>query len=253
MESPVDSAVQLLCASDHAVALTGAGISTDSGIPDFRSPGGLWSTFPAAFGDYHTFVTHPEQFLELGKTLLPLLLSAVPNEGHKALKRLEDLNILQVIITQNIDGLHQMAGSRKVIEIHGTHKTATCLQCKRAFTLTELLPLSNSSYVCPDCSGIIKPDVVMFGEPLSEEAFQQAAALTQKADLMIVAGSSLEVVPASHLVVLASHNKIPLIIINNTPTALDSLADVILRERISECLPHLAALVKKEVTLCESR
>ncbi|MGC1120093.1 MAG: Sir2 family NAD-dependent protein deacetylase [Candidatus Methanofastidiosia archaeon] len=253
MESPVDSAVQLICASDHAVALTGAGISTDSGIPDFRSPGGLWSTFPATFGDYHTFVTHPNQFLELGRTLLPPLLSAVPNEGHKALKRLEDLNILQGIITQNIDGLHQMGGSRKVIEIHGTYKTATCLQCRRAFTLAELLPLSSSSLVCPHCSGIIKPDVVMVGESLPEESFSHAVALTQQADLMIVAGSSLEVVPASHLVVLASRNKIPLIILNNTATTLDRLADIILRERISVCLPHLVTLVRKEVIPCESR
>ncbi|MBU7015782.1 MAG: NAD-dependent protein deacylase [Theionarchaea archaeon] len=253
MESPVDSAVRLLSASDYAVALTGAGISTDSGIPDFRSPGGLWNTFPAIFGDYHSFLTNPEQVLELGRVLLPLLFSAVPNEGHKAMKKLEDLDILQAIITQNIDGLHQMAGSKTVVEIHGTYKTATCLGCKRAFTLPELLPLSSSSLICPDCLGIVKPDVVMFGEPLPEEAFSQAVALTEQADLMIVAGSSLEVIPASHLVTMASRNKVPLIFINKSQTALDKLADIILRETISECLPHLVALVRKEVIPCESQ
>lgn len=245
MES-LDQAVQLIKKSSSVVALTGAGISTDSGIPDFRSPTGLWSKYPVEFGDYRYFKKHPEQFLKMGKELLPLLLNAQPNKGHKALKDLEDMGKLQVVITQNIDGLHQMAGSKTVIEIHGTYKTATCLQCNRKFNLSEVLSLFNTSFLCPDCAGIVKPDVVMFGEKLPKKAFSKAVDVAQKADVMLVAGSRLEVYPASHLVLVTKSNNGSILIINDTETALDNVADIIVRGNLSACLPQIINRLKEE-------
>jgi NAD-dependent deacetylase len=245
MES-VDLAVELIKTSSSVIALTGAGISTDSGIPDFRSPGGIWSKYPVKFGDYDYFLNHPEHIFTLGKELLPVLLQAKPNRGHMAFKDLEDMGKLKAVITQNVDGLHQMAGSQKVIEIHGTYKTATCTGCSRTFTVDELLSLMQGLPLCPECSSIIKPDVVMFGESLPREAFLEAKTLSEEADLMIVAGSRLEVYPASHLVLVTKGHKGSIIIMNNTKTALDNVADVIIRGELSSCLPQIMEKLKKE-------
>ncbi|KYK31457.1 MAG: NAD-dependent deacylase [Theionarchaea archaeon] len=244
---PIDLVVQFIRRSSSAIALTGAGISTDSGIPDFRSPNGLWSKYPITFGEYKYFEKHPEQFLELGKELLPVLLSAEPNKGHNALKELEEMGYVKAVVTQNIDGLHQMAGSKKVIEIHGTYKTATCTKCSKKFTLDEMLSLLGQIPQCPDCSGIVKPDVVMFGEQLPYEAFLEAKYLSQDADVMIVAGSSLEVYPASHLVLITKGNGGRVIIMNDTKTALDKVADVVIRENLSVCLPYIVENLKEEL------
>lgn len=245
MES-VDLAVELIKTSPSVIALTGAGISTDSGIPDFRSPGGIWSKYPAKFGDYNYFLSHPEHMVALGRELLPLLLQAKPNRGHTALKDLEDMGKLKAVITQNVDGLHQMAGSQNVIEIHGTYKTATCTGCSRSFTVDELLSLMHGLPLCPECSSVIKPDVIMFGEPLPRKAFLEAKTLSEKADLMIVAGSRLEVYPASNLVLVTKGHKGNIIIINNTKTALDKVADVIIRGELSSCLPQVVEKLKEE-------
>lgn len=247
--NPVDLAVQLIKESSSTVALTGAGISTDSGIPDFRSPDGIWSRYPVTLGEYQHFMKSPEKFLALGKELLPTLMNAKPNKGHKALKELEDMGKLKAVITQNIDGLHQMAGSEKVIEIHGTYKTATCTNCSKKFTVAEILDLSKGIPLCPDCSGIVKPDVVMFGEALPKKAFQEAKKLSEEADLMIVVGSSLEVYPASHLVLVTKANNGCIIIINDEKTGLDRVADVTIRENISVCLPQITEKLKEEEVL----
>lgn len=244
MES-IDLAVQVIRRSSSAIALTGAGISTDSGIPDFRSPDGLWSKYPITFGEYHYFEKHPEQFLKLGKELLPVLLQAQPNKGHNALKELEDMGYIKAVITQNIDGLHQMAGSKKVIEIHGTYKTATCTQCGKKYTIDQILSLLENLPLCSDCSSIIKPDVVMFGEQLPYEAFLEAKYLSQDADVMIVAGSSLEVYPASHLVLVTKGNGGRIIILNDTETAFDHIADVVVRKNLSVSLPYIVTTLKE--------
>ena len=245
MESTLDMAVHFMRESSSLVALTGAGISTDSGIPDFRSPGGIWSTYPAVLGDYRYFEKHPEEFLKLGRELLPVLLGAQPNKGHNALKELEDMGYLKAVITQNIDGLHQAAGSRTVIEIHGTYKTATCTKCGKKFSIEEVISFLPRMPLCPDCSNIIKPDVVMFGESLPREAFLKARTLAETADVMLVAGSSLEVYPASHLVLVTKSNHGRIIIVNDTKTALDKVADLQLRENLSVCLPHIVEKLKE--------
>jgi NAD-dependent deacetylase len=248
MESVIDRAVEFIQESSALVALTGAGISTDSGIPDFRSPTGIWSKYSTELGNYRYFEKNPELFFKMAKELLPSLLSAVPNKGHIALKDLEGTGTLKAIITQNIDGLHQEAGSERVIEIHGTYKTATCLQCSRKFRFDEILPLFETVPVCPDCSGIIKPDVIMFGEKLPREAFLEAVRLAEEADLMIVAGSRLEVYPASHLVLVTKKRGGRIIIINDTRTALDNVADILLREPLSVCLPEIVNRLKEVMT-----
>jgi NAD-dependent deacetylase len=250
MKSTIDAVIDLMKGSSSMVVLTGAGISTDSGIPDFRSPQGLWNTVPSAMGPLSYFRDHPEGLIELGMALLPILQSAVPNRGHIALKELEEMGYLKGIITQNIDGLHQLAGSKTVIEIHGTYKTATCLDCGKPFTIDEVLSLLIDSpfpsLTCPACSGLVKPDVVMFGEHLPQHAFSQAKTLAQRADVMMVAGSSLEVYPASHLVLMIKNHGGRVIILNDTTTALDRIADVIMREQLSVSLPQLVERVKKE-------
>jgi NAD-dependent deacetylase len=243
---PIDMAVRLIKESSSLVALTGAGISTDSGIPDFRSPDGIWNKYPVLLGDYRTFQNHPEKFLELGRELLPVLMSALPNKGHTALRDLENMGLIKAVITQNIDGLHQAAGSQKVIEIHGTYKTATCTRCHRKFSLDEMLSLLKDIPLCPDCSSIVKPDVVMFGEQLPREAFLEAKRLAEEADVMIVAGSSLEVYPASHLVLVTKGNCGRIIIINDTKTALDRVADIVIRDNLSVQLPRIVAKCKEE-------
>lgn len=245
--NPLDQAVQLIQKSSSLVALTGAGISTDSGIPDFRSPRGIWSKYPVTYGEYNYFKEHPEQIYELGRELLPLLMSAQPNEGHKALKELEDMGTLKAVITQNVDGLHQKAGSRRVVEIHGTFKTATCLTCGKKRTIEELVPLLDVVPRCPECSGIIKPDVVFFGELLPEKAFSEAVDLAQKADVMIAAGTSLEVYPASHLVLIAK-KKGRVIIMNDEKTALDRVADVVVKDKLSACLPSVVKRLKEVIS-----
>ena len=250
MKSTIDAAINLMEGSSSMVVLTGAGISTESGIPDFRSPRGIWNTYPSAMGTLSTFRDHPENLIELGMTLLPLLQSAVPNKGHRSLKELEDMGYVKGIITQNIDGLHQLAGSRLVIEIHGTYKTATCLDCGKSYSIEQVLSLLTASeppsFTCPDCSGLIKPDVVMFGEQLPRQAFSQAMGLVQEADILMAAGSSLEVYPASHLVLLAKNHGGSVIIANDSTTALDRIADVIVRGPLSVSLPHLVERLKKE-------
>jgi NAD-dependent deacetylase len=226
------------------IALTGAGISTDSGIPDFRSPHGIWNKYPVLQGDVTSFMQNPDQFFELGKELYPKLKNAHPNKGHISLKKLEDMGHLQCIITQNIDGLHQKAGSKNVIELHGTYATSTCLTCGTQYDTDEFMPLSGMPR-CPHCSGIVKPDVIMFGESLPQKAFSKAVSLSQKADVMVVIGSSLQVTPASRLVFVTKQNNGKIIIINNTKTVLHSAADISIQKEISHVLPVIVSKLQE--------
>lgn len=245
MESSIDKAVACIRTSSTCIALTGAGISTDSGIPDFRSPNGIWNTNPELQTDLASFKMNPEKFFELGKKLYPALKNAHPNTGHETLKKMEDMGVLQYVITQNIDGLHQKAGSKNVIELHGTYRTSTCLTCGKKFDTDQFMPLSSIPR-CPQCSGIVKPDVIMFGESLPQKAFSKAVSLSQNADVMMVVGSRLQVYPASHLVVMTKHSNGHIIIINNTKTALDNTADIVLHEQISHCLPAIFSQLQEE-------
>ena len=204
MPPPVEQAIELLTTARHAIALTGAGISTPSGIPDFRSRGsGLWTEAdPLAVASIWAFHDQPEQFYRWIRPLMVKVLAARPNIAHATLALLEQRGLLKTVITQNIDSLHLKAGSRRVLEVHGHTRTASCLDCHHAVTSDSLWSSvldGVAPHPCPRCGGLLKPDVVLFGEPLPYEAISAAQHETLAADVMLIIGSSLEVMPVADL------------------------------------------------------
>ena len=188
----------LIQKSKKAVALTGAGISVESGIPDFRSKGGLWERFdPLEYATIRAFKKDPAKVWVMLKEMDRILVQARPNPAHFALAELEKRGLLLGVITQNVDNLHQTAGSVNVIEYHGNAHRFVCLHCKRSWP-RKVLNFKQTPLYC-SCGGLIKPDVVFFGEPIPEAAMRQANALVLAADLVLIIGSSLEVAPANML------------------------------------------------------
>lgn len=242
----IEQAVALFQRARHAVALTGAGVSTPSGIPDFRSPAsGLWDRVdPLEVASLSGFKRHPEAFYEWVQPLAYLALHAAPNPAHYALAHLEQYGPLHSVITQNVDTLHWRAGSRHVYEIHGNFRQATCLRCRRQFPGDDLVAqfrADGRAPRCPACGGILKPNVVLFGEELPMGVILGAESEARACDLMLVAGSSLEVAPAGDLPLVARRAGARLIIVNLTPTIMDRQADVVIHGDVAEVLPRLAA------------
>jgi len=238
-------AAELLAKSRHAVVLTGAGLSTPSGIPDFRSEGtGLWSRDePLEVASLSTFRTAPEQFFRWFHPLASQIFNAHPNAAHHVIAELEQKGRIQAVITQNIDMLHQKAGSQQVIEMHGTLRTLSCTQCYRQQGYQAYLPAFIESGViphCPACGAILKPDVILFGEQLPQKAWFEAQREARNCDLMVVVGSSLEVLPVAGLPMQAIDRGAHLIIINNSDTYLNVRADVVLREDVAAVLPAIS-------------
>jgi NAD-dependent deacetylase len=245
LTDPITAACSLLEKSQYAVALTGAGVSTPSGIPDFRSPhSGLWEKIdPMEVATLVAFRQRPEAFYRWIRPLANQIRTARPNPAHFALSQLEQLGIVQAIITQNIDGLHSQAGSTRVIEIHGHFRTATCLSCYRTTPSQSILDdLLGEVGVptCRQCGGTLKPDVILFGEQLPYAALQSAYWETRHCDLVLVAGSSLTVEPAASLPILAKEHGASMILINLQATPLDDLADVVIHDDVASVLPALA-------------
>jgi NAD-dependent deacetylase len=241
----VSALIDLVEAATRIVAFTGAGISTESGIPDYRGPGGVWERqAPPTIGD---FLENPETrraYWEGRRTRYPELAAAKPNAGHLALAALERTGRLSHVITQNIDGLHQAAGSTpaRVVELHGTAHRVRCLDCGTEWPATEIQPrLANGAgeLRCDICGGPLRAATVLFGEALPREALERAVAAARACDLMLVVGSSLIVKPAAQLPVLAKRSGARLAIVNRTPTPLDPLADL---HVIGEAGPVLSAL-----------
>jgi NAD-dependent deacetylase len=236
-------AVALLRDARCVVALSGAGISTPSGIPDFRSPGsGLWeSADPFVVASLSGFRRRPQAFYDWVRPLARQVLRAQPNPAHRALARLEAAGRLHAIVTQNIDGLHQRAGSRCVHEVHGHLRTATCLRCRRQVPTDGLIEALMGDAVPPscDCGGALKPDVVLFGELLPVDVWTAAEAAVDACDVLLVVGSSLEVAPVSELPLRAVGHGTRVIIVNREPTELDTLADAVIRGDVAEVLPAL--------------
>ena len=225
----VELAARMIAGSSYCVALTGAGISTESGLPDFRSPGtGLWeSVDPVTELSAAALRRDPERFYHffLG---LRRMAGALPNRGHEILARLEDGGLLRTVITQNIDGLHTRAGSRQVLEVHGHLETGTCLDCRRSLPMSEILNQVDDGVIpprCLHCGEVVRPDVVLFGDPLPE-CFAVARAESARADVMLVVGTSLTVWPVAGLPALARS----LIIVNLEDTPYDRQAVVRVRE-----------------------
>jgi NAD-dependent deacetylase len=226
------------------VVLTGAGVSTESGIPDFRSPTGLWAQFdPLEFGSIDAFRRDPIKVWSFYKPRISMLTDARPNPAHIALAELEQQGLVQAVVTQNIDLLHERAGSREVVEVHGSIRTATCPGCGARYELEQLLALlaEADAPACPVCGEIVKPDVVFFGELLPPEAIDRAYKLARAAALMLVVGSALEVHPIAGLPeeTLAAGGK--LAIINRGPTPYDGRANLRIDGSAGEVLPAVVA------------
>ncbi len=238
-------AASLVRRAKYAVLLSGAGISTPSGIPDFRSEGsGLWARVdPMEVASLTVFRHSPERFFEWFRPLAAQMYRAQPNAAHRAVAELERAGYLKAVITQNIDMLHQKAGSRRVIQVHGTLETLTCREC---FFKTQaepyLQPFVQQGIIprCPHCGGILKPDVILFGEQLPQKAWQEAQSEVRNCDLILIAGSSLEVLPVASLPLDALDRGAHLIIINQSETYLEVRADVLLLEDVARALPDLA-------------
>lgn len=241
----IEDAAELFRKAKRAVVLTGAGISTPSGIPDFRSEGtGLWSRDePMEVASLSTFRTSPERFFNWFHPLASQIFNAQPNAAHIALAEIEKAGCLQTIVTQNIDALHQKAGSKHVVEMHGTWRTLSCTGCFQQFESEPLLqPYIEHGKIplCPSCNGILKPDVILFGEQLPQFAWMEAQRAARQCDLMLVAGSSLEVLPVAGLPMQALDRGAHLIILNNTPTYLNARADVVIMDDVATILPEIA-------------
>ncbi len=231
----------MLKSARRAVFFGGAGVSTESGIPDFRSTDGLyhqqWSDPPETILSHGYFWTKTEAFYDFyrKKMLFP---NARPNPAHLALAELEKRGVLSAVITQNIDGLHQLAGSKNVIELHGTVLRNFCTRCRKSFSMEEIL----HSQGVPRCScgGVVKPDVVLYGEQLPSDAIENALDAIERADLLIIGGTSLSVYPAAGFV---EGYRGPLVIINRSPTSMDRRADLCISAPIGQTLAAAMELI----------
>ena len=245
VETNIGYVAELFRKAKYAVVLTGAGISTPSGIPDFRSEGtGLWSRDePLEVASLSTFRTDPERFFVWFRPLAGQIFNAMPNPAHIALAKLEEAGRIRSIVTQNIDALHHKAGSKKVIEMHGTLRTLSCTQCFRQADATQYLKAfveQGELPHCTACNGLMKPDVILFGEQLPQRAWYDAQRECRQCDLILVAGSSLEVLPVAGLPMQAIDRGAHLVILNNARTYLNVRADVVIQEDIASALPAIA-------------
>jgi NAD-dependent deacetylase len=247
MDHNVATARELVMSSRRVVALTGAGISTESGIPDFRGPQGVWTRNPKAemLSDIRYYVADPEvRKLAWQERLAHPAWTAKPNAGHMALVALEKDGRLHTLVTQNIDGLHQRAGNspKKVVEVHGTIHEVICLNCGWRGPMRATLDrvrAGEEDPPCRSCGGILKSATISFGQALVPEVIDRALQAAEEADLVLAIGSSLSVYPVANCVPLAKSAGASVIIVNAQPTAMDQLADVVLRGAIGELLPEL--------------
>lgn len=242
----LDDLKRLIERSKRAVVFTGAGISTESGIPDFRSPGGIWSKNRVIYFD--EFVRSREARVEAWTRLFdgrPTLRKAEPNAGHRAVARLVDVGKVSEVITQNVDGLHQRAGvpASRVIEVHGNATYAKCLECGQRHEFDDIEPVFQATKeppVCVACGGIVKSATISFGQSMPEFEMERAAEAALACDLLMAIGSSLVVYPAAGLPIAAKRNGAKLVILNRDPTELDHLADLVINADIG---PSLAKVV----------
>ena len=243
----IDRGRQLIDRAARVVALTGAGISTDSGIPDFRGPRGVWTLNPKAerMSDIRYYMSDPEvRVLSWQSRLAHPVWSARPNAGHLALAALERQGKLHALVTQNIDGLHQRAGHRAslVIEVHGNLHCAVCLECGWRGPMQAVLDRVRAGEIdppCKSCGGILKSDTISFGQPLVPEVIERAMAAATEADCLLAVGSSLQVYPVAAMVPAAKHAGAAVVIVNAQPTPFDDMADVRISDPISDALPQL--------------
>lgn len=249
MDERIERAGRLVRESETTVAFTGAGVSTASGIPDFRSDGGIWDQYDP--GDFHIrrFEADPEGFWQDRAELVADVYDGYePNDAHESLAALERAGQLDCVVTQNIDGLHTRAGSESVVEIHGNGDRVVCRDCGNRRDATPFYDAVLGGDVddapqCPDCDGLLKPDVVLFGEPLPTGPFEEARRLAHEADCVLVVGSSLTVEPAASLPDRAATTGADLVVVNLDETRVSDRAAVDLREDVTDALPGIRAAV----------
>jgi NAD-dependent deacetylase len=234
----VDDLERMIAEAECMVAFTGAGISTESGIPDYRSPGGIWTKFrPIDFGDFMASAEARRETWRRKFASHETLQKATPNAGHRALARLVEKGKMAAVVTQNIDGLHQASGmpDDKVIELHGNATYAACLDCRKRYELDwvrEIFAVDERLPICTACGGIIKTATISFGQSMPEAEMERAREVTMAADLFIVLGSSLVVYPAAGFPIMAKRNGSRLVIVNREPTDQDELADLVINAEI---------------------
>jgi len=278
MESLIERAARELLKSSHAIALTGAGMSTESGIPDFRGPNGIWTKDPEAekraYQTYHKFLRNPKEYWEeilSGRFLLSSLQDAEPNPGHYALAELEKMGIMKSVLTQNIDGLHDKAGSKRVLEYHGSVFKLRCLSCgsrfkRHEYDLKGLVQAGELPPRCNKCSSPIKGDVVHFNEPIPSDVAHESLEEAWKCDLMLICGTSAVVYPFAQLPRIARQRQVEeerkaesglyfvksesattIIEVNAEPTPLtvEGISDYLIQGRTAEILPKIVEAVKK--------
>jgi NAD-dependent deacetylase len=236
-EDLYDKTVALLKQSHNAVALTGAGVSTESGIPDFRGKNGLWSRYdPFEYGTMGAFLSDPEKIWGMLASLLKIM-DAEPNTGHKGLAILEEEGLLTGIITQNIDGLHQKAGSKNVVEFHGSLDSFSCLSCGENYSLAHVKESSLPPH-CASCDAILKPDIIFYDERIPSTTLVKSSQMLDSADLLLVAGTSCQTEPAARIPYQVHNNGGKIIEINKEP-ALNHLADVTLEGNFTTVMGKL--------------
>ena len=247
----IEQLAQLIVESQKVIVFSGAGISTESGIPDFRSPGGIWSRYDPEDFTIQKFLSGPAARKTIWKMSAEggLLTEAEPNLAHYAIAELYQLGKLDCVITQNIDNLHQRAGvpEDKVFELHGNMGWVVCLSCRRRFPMPEVLQKIKEGIEvpdCPDCQGILKPDAVFFGEALPQETLREAIRRAQNCDLFIVIGSTLVIYPAAYIPTYAGEAGAKLAIINLTPTPFDHYAEVVIRGKAGEIMSKVMEKVR---------
>jgi NAD-dependent deacetylase len=256
LDALAEKAADLILQSRRLVVFTGAGISTESGIPDFRSPGGIWDRFDPDDFTIDKFLSNPASRRKQWYILKEGVLTdkALPNLAHQAIAELHRLGKLDCVITQNIDNLHQKAGvpDDRVFELHGNMKWAICLECGRRYPLSEIKPRLDSGEEIPDCAdcrGMLKPDIVMFGEQLPVKVLEEASRRAMASDLFIVIGSTLVVYPAAYMPIYAVESGAKLVIINLSSTLMDHQAAVLIRAKAGETMAKIAQKVSEKAAL----
>ncbi len=243
----IQRAAKDILQSKKTIAFTGAGISVESGIPDFRGTGGLWEKYdPEEYAHIHAFYANPDRVWSMLKEMFVLVMEARPNLAHLGLAELERMGLLSSVVTQNVDGLHQAAGSKNVIEFHGSHRTLSCLKCSTKIAGSSLT-MEDLPARCPRCSSLLKPDVVFFGEPIPWEAQTLSFKESRSCTAVLVIGTSAVVYPAASIPVTAKENGATIIEINKEPTPLtDEISDYLICGSAGQIVPAIIEEVRRE-------
>jgi NAD-dependent deacetylase len=250
MEDKITLIAEKIKQGGKNIVFTGAGISTESGIPDYRSQGGIWDKFrPVYFDEFMSSRDAREKYWRKWKALYRGITRAEPNTGHVSIAKLNRMGLLSAVITQNVDGLHQASGlaDEKIIELHGNTRRIRCMTCRKITPTEEIQERLDSGDPAPDCKcgGYLKPDTISFGQAMPVVEVEKATALSQTCDFFLVVGSTLLVQPAAHMPIYAKQNSAFLAIVNLSETPCDNMCDVLIREKAGEVLQRIVREVEK--------